>query len=429
MLERLSKTRRNVGLIVVAAVLLWAAWAVRNVLNPLILGYLLAYILRPYVLRLEERGMGRRTAVNIIFSLFAIVLTVSGVAVVVQAQSALERLVSPSPGGEDPVAQAEERIDAFLEDAKVWFEDLFGDEEADAEAELDGGAAGDDAEDPDGSGGRETPEVGSVPIGVEPRTGDAPDDEITVRGLLRTWAADLTSQVEESGGAAAVLGGLLDVLKRVFGGVMSVFGFLVLLPVYTYFLLFELERIHEFLRSHVPKKERERVTRIGRQIGDVVANFFRGRMLICFLKGSAIALGLAIADVPHAFLLGMTSGFLALIPFVGPTLGFVVTYLVGLQRMEVLEAALWIAPVFMLAEVLEGYVLIPKILGDSLGLHPVVILVAIFIGGSALGLFGFLIAVPLAATAIILFRELVMPAVEDFAEEDSHVDEDPTVPA
>ena len=69
--------------------------------------------------------------------------------------------------------------------------------------------------------------------------------------------------------------------------------------------------------------------------------------------------------------------------------------------------------------------LIPKILGDSLGLHPVVILVAVFIGGAALGLFGFLLAIPLAATLIILFRELVMPALADFAEEDSHVDRSP----
>ena len=72
--------------------------------------------------------------------------------------------------------------------------------------------------------------------------------------------------------------------------------------------------------------------------------------------------------------------------------------------------------------------LIPKILGDSLGLHPVVILLAVFVGGSALGLFGFLIAVPLAATLIILFREFVMPALEEFAEEDSHVDPDPAEP-
>ena len=211
---------------------------------------------------------------------------------------------------------------------------------------------------------------------------------------------------------------------------MSFIGFLALLPVYTYFLLFELERIHELVRQHVPKRERERVTRIGRRVGEVIASFFRGRLLICLLKGLVLAFGLTILQVPYGFLLGVLSGFLSLVPFVGPMIGFGATFLISLQGADPESAGIWmslalIGGVFMLAEILEGYVFIPKILGDSLGLHPVVILLSVFVGGAALGFFGFLIAVPLAATLIILFRELVMPALEDFAEEDSHVDGPP----
>ncbi|MEM9379095.1 MAG: AI-2E family transporter [Planctomycetota bacterium] len=429
MLERLPKFQRNVGLALVAGVIGWAAWTIRDVLNPLILGYLLAYILRPYVLGLEKRGLGRRTAVNIIFSAFAVVLTVSGVGLIVQAQAIVENVLAPTPEGEDPIAIAEQRVDDFLDGTRAWFDGMFGEGED---------PSGTDAVDPraegqDPAGAAAEGDLSDLP--VPPAGGGAPavegpdaggpaagEDELTLRQLLRSWAADLTERVEENGGATAVVVSLFDVLKRVFGGVLSIFGFLVLLPVYTYFLLFELERIHDFVRAHVPKRERGRFTRTARQIGDVVANFFRGRLLICFLKGAVISLGLSVAGVPYAFLLGMTSGFLSLVPFVGPTLGFLVTFLISLQRMEILDAILWVAPVFLLAEALEGYVLIPKILGDSLGLHPVVILVSVFAGGAALGLFGFLIAVPLAATAIILFREFVLPAVEDFAEEDSHVD-------
>ncbi|MEM1451602.1 MAG: AI-2E family transporter [Planctomycetota bacterium] len=415
MLERLPKFQRNVGLALVAVLIGWAAWTIRDVLNPLILGYLLAYILRPYVLVLEKRGLGRRTAVNIIFSAFAVVLTASGVGLIVQAQAIVENVLAPTPEGEDPIAVAEQRVDDFLDDTWAWVDGMFGEPEEGAPEE---GAPEEGAAEP-------AQDVGDLPLAPEDDTA-APDEEAveehTLRQLLRSWAADLTERVEENGGATAVVVSLFDLLKRIFGGVLSIFGFLVLLPVYTYFLLFELERIHDFVRAHVPKRERARFTRTARQVGDVVANFFRGRLLICFLKGAVISVGLSIAGVPYAFLLGMTSGFLSLVPFVGPTLGFVVTFLISLQRMEILDAVLWIAPVFMLAEALEGYVFIPKILGDSLGLHPVVILVSVFAGGAALGLFGFLIAVPLAATAIILFREFVMPAVEDFAEEDSHVD-------
>ncbi|MBL6756136.1 MAG: AI-2E family transporter [Planctomycetes bacterium] len=426
MLERLDKTKRNIGLAAVAALLLWGGWTVRSVLNPLILGYLFAYILRPSVKGLENRGLRRREAVNVIFSAFAVVMTVTVLGVAFQAQQATERLMAASRSGHDPFAVAEARIDEVLEGASDWLHDMFGEDEP-----------GHDGSSPQGSGtpGRSFTDLpgGLAPLAVEDApardpSGTEPEaDGPTLRKLLRSWSAEFTAKVGD-GGSSALVVWLLAVLSNLFGGALSIFAFLTLLPVYTYFLLFELERIHGFVHDHLPKRERERISRVATEIGSVLANFFRGRLLICFLKGAVITAGLMVAGVPHPFLLGMLSGFMALIPFAGPFLSFLLAYFVGLQRMEPLEAAIWIAPVYVVAEAIEGYVLIPKILGDSLGLHPVVILLAVFVGGSALGLFGFLIAVPLAATLIILFREFVMPALEEFAEEDSHVDPDPAEP-
>lgn len=426
MLERLDKTKRNIGLAAVAALLLWGGWTVRSVLNPLILGYLFAYILRPSVKGLENRGLRRREAVNVIFSAFAVVMTVTVLGVAFQAQQATERLMAASRSGHDPFAVAEARIDEVLEGASDWLHDMFGEDEP-----------GHDGSSPQGSGtpGRSFTDLPGelAPLAVEDAPardpgGTEPEaDGPTLRKLLRSWSAEFTAKVGD-GGSSALVVWLLAVLSNLFGGALSIFAFLTLLPVYTYFLLFELERIHGFVHDHLPKRERERISRVATEIGSVLANFFRGRLLICFLKGAVITAGLMVAGVPHPFLLGMLSGFMALIPFAGPFLSFLLAYFVGLQRMEPLEAAIWIAPVYVVAEAIEGYVLIPKILGDSLGLHPVVILLAVFVGGSALGLFGFLIAVPLAATLIILFREFVMPALEEFAEEDSHVDPDPAEP-
>jgi predicted PurR-regulated permease PerM len=426
MLERLDKTKRNIGLAAVAALLLWGGWTVRSVLNPLILGYLFAYILRPSVKGLENRGLRRREAVNVIFSAFAVVMTVTVLGVAFQAQQATERLMAASRSGHDPFAVAEARIDEVLEGASDWLHDMFGEDEP-----------GHVESSPQGSGtpgrsftnlpGKLAPLAAENAPARDPGGTEPEADGPTLRKLLRSWSAEFTAKVGD-GGSSALVVWLLAVLSNLFGGALSIFAFLTLLPVYTYFLLFELERIHGFVHDHLPKRERERISRVATEIGSVLANFFRGRLLICFLKGAVITAGLMVAGVPHPFLLGMLSGFMALIPFAGPFLSFLLAYFVGLQRMEPLEAALWIAPVYVVAEAIEGYVLIPKILGDSLGLHPVVILLAVFVGGSALGLFGFLIAVPLAATLIILFREFVMPALEEFAEEDSHVDPDPAEP-
>lgn len=462
MLERLSKNNRNIALVAIGLLLGWFAWKVRAVLNPLILGYLLAYILRPLVARLEDRGMRRRKAVNIIFALFGAMLVLLLGGVFVQGRQFVDGQIELAERGEDPFTRAEHNLDALLGRVGSFWEESFGDAEDGVEVTTSGEAPDTvPAPDPDqaqvaGSEGAEQ-EAASEPAGeaavgepaVAPSAeeasvvpgsaaiGDVGDSgavhhdpsELTVRQLVRAWFAEWSEGSGDVSGftkAQVVLG----YVRRVFGGVLSIFAFLMLLPVYTYFLLFELERIHDFVRSHVPKKERDRVTRIGRAVGAVIANFFRGRLLISLLKGLMISVGLTLLGVPHGFLLGMLAGFLSLIPFVGPTVGFIGTELVALQQFDgVGHGGLWIlgliGAIFALAEFLEGYVLIPKILGDSLGLHPVVILVAVFIGGAALGLFGFLLAIPLAATLIILFRELVMPALADFAEEDSHVDREP----
>ena len=245
----------------------------------------------------------------------------------------------------------------------------------------------------------------------------AEEDHTSLTALWR----QLSGEQQAKAGKVAVSGAgeALQLLQIWFGSLLAVVTVLVLLPIYTYFLLFELERIHRFVRRYLPIRERERLTRIGHQVGEVLSNFFRGRLLVCFLKGALLSFGLVIVGVPYALLLGMISGFLALVPFVGPFLGFVLTILVGLIDPGVgfLSLLLRTGLVFGVGEVVEGYVLVPKILGDSLGLHPVVVLVSVFVGGAALGMFGFLIALPLTAAAVILVREFVLPALADFADE------------
>jgi len=191
-----------------------------------------------------------------------------------------------------------------------------------------------------------------------------------------------------------------------------------LVPLYAYYLLFELGRLHTFVRCYLPKRDRERLTGVADQIGVVVASFFRGRLAVCFVKGLILSIGLWIAGVDYAFLFGMLSGFLSLIPFFGPFIGFVAAFTIGILDHSVVGSLIRCGIVFGVAEVLEGYVLVPKILGDSLGLHPLVVIFAMLAGAAALGMFGILIALPLTASLVILFRELVLPALQKWADEE-----------
>lgn len=439
MIENLSKTRRNVALAAIAIVLVWFSWTVRSVLNPLVLGYILASTLHPLVRKVERKGWSRRAAANLIFIGFSGVLVTVGFGIYVQGRMMVRDVLDADI---DLIGRVERSFDLFVDDHRDWFEVLLPDDEPEGEAgEPVAGAPAEGGTPIEGTSVEGAPGPGATP---EPKQlaqgadtppseestgagsgGDTataePDESGSFGELLRGgWQALTNEQAAASKIAMKGAGNAWSLLQSWFG---SVFGFLtliVLLPIYTYFLLFELGRIRRFFRRYLPVRERRRVSHVASQIGEVLANFFRGRLLICFLKGGIMAIGLAVAGIPYALLLGMSSGFLSLVPFAGPLIGFCAAFSMGLlpENAEFLGTLIRTGIVFGLAEVIEGYVLVPKILGTSLGLHPVVVLVSVFAGGAALGVFGMLIAIPLAASLVILTREFVLPALAQFADEE-----------
>lgn len=399
MIDRLSPRTRNVALVALVLLLAWFFWVVRSVLNPLILGYLLAFILHPLVLRLEKRGWTRSKAVNLIFGAFAVALVLLGTAVFFQARSFVTSFASDEGFGKKIEARFEEAVRdhqkelhwllAFLPKRGV--------------AEPGHEAAGADPSRPS--------EAQVVPT--------LSWDELR-QTLIDAWRNYLNEGQREAVGEIGLQAGqfVLLFLQRVFGGVLAFLGLVVLWPIYTYFLLFELERIHSFVKRYLPHQERDRIVRIGTQIGEVLASFFRGRLLVCLIKGAFLAAGLAIADVPYALLLGLGTGFLSLIPFVGSAIGYGLTFLVAMLD-HGLVSALWrTGIVFALAELLENYLLIPKILGDSLGLHPIVVIFAIMAGGASMGMFGLLLALPITASLVILAREFLLPVLAQMADKE-----------
>lgn len=380
MLPDLSPTRRNWLLAALGLLLIYFAWQVRAVLNPLIAAYFFAYVLHPSVLRLQGRGWSRKRSVNTIFVIAALLWCGVTVGLGLQATHFSREVASP-----EWRERQEAKLDAFLvknEESVTWVLETLG-------APLEEGE-----------------ELESRVVVAELQ-----------QQLTRPRATD---SLEEQG--LFVLG---EPLRSIFGGVLTFFSFIILLPIYTYFLLFELERIHRFVQRYIPKRERERVSRVGGQIGEVIGNFFRGRLLVCLVKGALVGLGLALFGVKYALLLGVSAGLLSLIPFVGPFVAFVAGFVLALQQPAApgeeeldLFGVLWrTALVYGLAEVLEGYYLTPKILGESLGLHPVVVLLSIFAGGAAFGMFGVLLALPVTAALVILFREFVLPPLARFADE------------
>ena len=375
MLSGLTVNRRNWLLAGLFVLVLWFAWTVRSALNPLLVGLLLAYILHPLVLKLERRGWSRKAAVNFIFCSFAAALTLLLVLVVMQARA----LVLDFGSDHATEAQLADRFQAAVEWVLAHIEGLGVDLDL---------------------------------IGIEDRAQAGRALRETFFDKAGTW---FTSG-EAAEGALNAAGGMWAFVQSFFGSVFAAFGFLLLVPIYTWFLLFELERVSSFVSRYIPKDHREQWTRIGAAMAEMLGGFFRGRLLVCALKGAAVWLTLLMIGVPYALLLGLLGGVLSLLPVIGPGIGHALVFAVALMSFDPFGALWRTALVFAVAEALEGYVLIPKILGDSLGLHTVVVFAALTIFGSALGMFGLLIALPLSAAIVILARELLLPALREFAD-------------
>jgi predicted PurR-regulated permease PerM len=387
-IDRLSPLWRNVLLAILLVFAAWFLWSVRSVLNPLLLGYLLAFVLHPMVLRLERRGWRRRRAVNVIFFGFAVLFSLLALAVWYQGSGLARELTSEEGLGRKVRERVEQALQEHREEIEWAMQFLPR---------------------------REPPPAGEA----APQGGDVSVESLS-EFLRLKWDEWLTREQQEQAADLGLraAGGLLRIAQGVFGSLFAFLGLLILLPIYTYFLLFELERIHRFVTRYLPRTDRERLTRIGRQIGEVLANFFRGRLLVCLAKGAFLALGLWLAGVEYALLIGLGTGFLTLVPFVGSVIGFVLALFVAMIEHSVVASVVRVGIVFLAAEALENYVLLPKILGDSLGLHPIVVIFSLMAGAASLGMFGLIIALPLTATIVILVRELLLPLLAQLADED-----------
>ncbi len=396
MIDRLSPLARNVALAVLVVLAGWFLWSVRAVLNPLILGYLLAFVLHPLVLRLEKRGWKRSRAVNVIFFSVAVLFTLLALTVWWQGRGLAVELVSEDGLGSKVRHRVEQALNDHREEID-WFLKLVPDGEKGADPALAPTAA---------------------------------DGGVTADRLMHMvrewWASWLTDEQQEQAASFGLraAGGVYQLVQSVFGSIFALLGLLVLLPIYTYFLLFELERIHRFVQRYMPSRDRERLTRIGAQIGEVLANFFRGRLLVCLAKGVFLTVGLFAAGVDYALLIGMGTGLLTLIPFVGSAVGFAVALFVAMIEHSVVSSLVRVGIVFTAGEALENYVLLPQILGNSLGLHPIVVLASLMAGAASMGMFGLIIALPLTATIVILAREFVLPVLAQLADEDGRPPDD-----
>lgn len=329
-----------------AALLLLLLWRLSAVFMPFAVALGLAYLLNPLLDFLERRRVGRITGVWLIL-----------LAVFVAAATALAFLM--------PAVQ--EEVGVLVANAPLYAEKM---------REL----------------------VFSIleRFGIAlPQTGAGFADFVVER--IRGVSPDVIPTV-----AAAVFRGA--------GGAFSlVMGFLNLLiiPVMTFYLLKDFPALKDGIYSLIPRHRLAGVSGLFSEIDDILSSFVRGQLLVCLILGILYSAGLLLVGVDLAILIGLVSGLISFIPYLGLMVGMVVSVVMAAVKFgDVLHPAMAML-VFVVVQTLEGTVISPKIVGEKVGLHPVTIILAVMVGGALMGFVGILIAVPAAAAGNVLLRHAV----------------------
>ncbi|MCB9890298.1 MAG: AI-2E family transporter [Planctomycetes bacterium] len=216
-------------------------------------------------------------------------------------------------------------------------------------------------------------------------------------------------------GTARDLEAAIVAVAKALGTIFTLLSLVVLVPIYLYYFMLDLPRLWAWFQAHTPKSYQPRVFGVLSKIHEGLSAFLRGRVVIAILKGLLTSVGLWLVGLPYAFAVGMFSGLLSILPFIGAGLGLLVS--VALVLVSKLGAAslVWVLAVFLIAEIIEGYVFYPWILSGRLDMHPVTMLFSVVLWGSVFGIFGVLVAIPLTIVVRAIVRDVLLDPLETLA--------------
>ena len=405
-------------LLFVGAVLgiVWAGYALRAVTIPLLVALLLAYLFEPLIEKLcRHPKIKRPHAVAGVLAAGGIsVLAVLAIVLPLIIQQTLNFVRDVREGElRAKVAQLEPYVPAAYADQFRTVLDLLpgeagsvppvGDEQLDAA--VDDSQQSTDQPDDRADAGPMTDErftqlKDELRAELLAELGPAADDESSADWLNIA-----------RGGAQAIF--------RVIGAIVQLGLVAFLIPFYFFFFSLWYQDVVKFGRQLIPQKNREHTFELAAKMDRVVAGFVRGRIVISLIMGVMLAIGWMICGVPYAIALGLIVGVFCAVPYLG-VIG--VPLAVGLLFFDTLGqpdksdlwwlwVIVWPTVVFTIVQLIEGYALTPMIAGKATNLDPVTIIVAVLAGGSVLGIYGMLLAIPIAACVKILCMEVLLPKI------------------
>lgn len=324
------------------AAIIWLLALLEPILMPFFISMILAYLGDPLTDALEARGLSRRLAVSVVFLVLSLAIGTACLIIIPLLGRQLAQLVEAIP-----------IILAWVQSTVLpWVQSVSG---MDFSTDFD--------------------QLREALMANWKETG--------------TFAATLLAQVSRSGLAVIVW-----------------IANLALIPVVTFYLLLDWDRLKGRIQDLLPRRFEPTVTRLAKDCDEVLAAFLRGQLMVMLSLGIVYAIGLTLIGIQFGVLIGLVAGLASIVPYLGVIVGLAIAALVAFFQYGDLLHLAGVGVVFAVGQTLEGMVLQPMLLGDRIGLHPVAVIFAVLAGGQLFGFTGILLALPVAAVVMVLLRYL-----------------------
>lgn len=318
-------------------------YVLRSVLMPFVAGILLAYLLDPMVDRLEKLKMSRLWATLLVCFLVVLIVLPALGLFLGMLENQLALLLQATP---KYLAIIMEKIRPMLQNLTEKIPDLKG---------------------------------GNV--------------EEMVRGNI--------------GNGLKIVGRVLNALLTNGFALINLISLILITPVVTFYMLRDWDIFVKKFEGLLPKKSKKSVMDTLSEINVIIAGFIRGQLSVCLILGLFYSIGLKLVGLELGLLVGFIAGIISFIPYVGSITGFVLGCVLAFAQYGDTEHVMYVIGVFLAGQFLEGNFLTPKLVGESVGLHPVWVMFALLAGGVLLGFLGLMLAVPLAAIIGVLVRHAI----------------------
>lgn len=333
-------------------------------LSSVIIAIIFAYIIDPIVNYLERKGVKRQFGVIIVYISVILIFGILIVSVIPKTINEVSNLLASLPA----------MVDTLIKDVNNFLTEVF----AKFNIELPENFINVYKEsNPKVNGNVETPQI--------------------VSDILNSMKKTINELIVKMQGS--LMGSLSNIVSKLYGFLTSAFR-LVLIIIFSFYFSVDKERFILKVKKAIPNKYREDISYLTGNIDTALQQFIRGRMLLAIFVGVLTMIYLLILRVDFAVIIGLITCVADIIPYIGPFLGCAPAVLFAF--MDSPMKALWVLVLFVVVQWVENNILAPKLIGDSTGLNPLVILISIIIGGGIFGVWGMVISVPLTSIIFIL---------------------------